>query len=244
MKKMIVAFGILSLVAMPALADFSGGTMNATKQVGYYGGDFAGEFTLFPHGADPYLSNAFYDVKAKNLGFANSFQTFCMEMQEHADSPIDIVVSMTDINEGTGAIVGPGSHAVLGGMPFGDNLDIKTAWLYTEFARGTLVGFDYGATRAASAQALQYAIWKIEGESNKADTNALAQAFLTAANAAVAGGWNSIGLVRVLNTTLHGYPGERRQDFLYLLPAPGAAILALVGLGIAGGIRRRRAAAN
>ncbi|MEP0842393.1 MAG: hypothetical protein HRF43_06745 [Phycisphaerae bacterium] len=243
MKKLMIAIGLVSLMAAPVMADYSGGTMNMGKQVGYYGPGFAGEFTMYPNASDPYLSNAAYAAATKNQGVANSFQTFCLELTEHADTPVDINVNERFINEADGSPAGAGSHAVLGSKPFGDNLDQRTAYLYTKFAQGTLAGYDYtpGAGRGASAASLQLAIWVIE-EEIPSTSDALALAFIADANNAVASGaWSGIGLVRVLNLSLHGYPRSFRQDVPYLLPVPGAALLVVLGLGLAS-LRRRRMA--
>ena len=50
----------------------------------------------------------------------------------------------------------------------GDSITLGTAWLYSQFAAGTLSGYGYdytyGSGRTASAGALQQAIWYLQGQ--------------------------------------------------------------------------------
>jgi hypothetical protein len=237
MKKAIMMFAALILIAAPALGDYSGGRIYWDRVSGYYSGN-GGEFTIRSDGAPGLLlSNAAYDAKARGLVSSESFQTFCVETGEYVAQPMDIVVSTTNINGSAG------SHAVWGGVPnVGDNLDARTAFLYTKFATGTLSGYTWtGAGRAASADALQKAIWYIEGESGGAD-NAFAA---LATDATTVGGntdeWvgKGIGDVRILN--MYTTSGGLAQDQLYLVPAPAAIGLGLIGLGLVGWLKRRMA---
>ena len=165
-----------------------------------------------------------------------SFQTFCVERTEYVASPMDIVVSTTFIDESTVLGAGDGSHAIWGSKTYGDNLDDRTAYLYTQFATGTLTGYDYTlAGRSTSAGDLQNAIWWIEGEGGANN------GFVALADTAVAfgGEWygKGIGDVRILNTWAPGRIGEwdyKKQDQLYLVPVPAAVLLGMLGLSVAG----------
>ncbi|MEP0843241.1 MAG: carboxypeptidase regulatory-like domain-containing protein [Phycisphaerae bacterium] len=199
-------------------------TMAVWKFPAYQGPNSAGEYTLAEITGQPALSNAHYYTHAKNvpdLPGVSSLQTFCIEQSEHVATPAVITISGTAVNELTGVISIPGSHAVLGGKTFGDNLDPQTAYLYTKFATGSPLtpAYDYtGATRKASAQALQLAIWYFEDGFGQALNDPLAAAWIAEANAAVADPsiWgNTIGDVRVLNMT--DATGAFKQDMLYLL---------------------------
>ena len=183
-----------------------------------YSAGVGGEFT-----ATPISGNVGLTGLASDLG-SESFQTFCMEYDEHF-RPGNIFTVV--INTG----------AVGGDVPSGfDPLDSRTAYLYTLFRTGALGAYSYaGGSREDTARALQRAIWYIEDENGGANN-----AFVALADAAVAvgGEWygRGIGDVRVMN--LYNEDGSRAQDQLTLIPAPSA--LALVGAAGLAGRRRRR----
>lgn len=237
--KLVAVLAIVFLAASPVLADYAVGAARIDRETGYFSGS-GGEFSI----GNSALSNSAYvsATRNKDAAAAHSFQSFCVEYNEHVSIPqtVYIVVSTS----------GPtGSQAVMGGQvspPEGilpDPLDAKTAYLYTLFARGQLSGYNYapGAAREASADALQNAIWYIEGET-ALTTGA---AFYAAALEATTPGndslvtWTGIGNVRVLNLYADKDYTVKLQDQLYLIPAPAAALLALVGLPIISWVKRR-----
>jgi len=239
MRKLLFIGVLCAVVASPALADYYGGQVYYTRITGYFSG-IGGEFTLSSDGGSGLLLNlvAYSSLTKNQTKPYPSFQTFCLEHGETVGYPMELNVSTTFINQETGVVTGSGSHAVLGGMAYGDNLDPRTAYLYTKFAQGTLTGYDYtaGAGRVASAKDLQEAIWFIEGESGGVTND-----FVTLADAAVGvgGEWAGMGIgnVRVLNTYAAGHfgdPAYLTQDQLYLMPLPGAVLLGFLGLGAAG----------
>lgn len=141
------------------------------------------------------------------------FVTFCLEAQESLNFNIPYNVVVND-------------RAILGGVgPAGDPLAPATAWLYTQWMNGSI------ASTQANAVAVQQAIWFLENEAGGVN-NAFAVA-------ALASGWTTIGNVRVLNLTAS--TGKIAQDVLVMTPAPAAAGLVFVGLGLIGWFRRKLA---
>lgn len=184
------------------------------------------------------------------------FESFCLERAEW--------VHITDPPQTYDAVVN--TKAVGGGMGMvGDPIDPKTAYLYSRYRNGTLGGW---TDDDASADALQYVIWELEGEPT------VGVMLSDAAEAKVPGfravaessPWTDIGDVRVLNLSLslpayygsNGFStgltgmygacgplscGGWAQDQLILLPhipAPPAVLLGLIGLGLVARTNVRR----
>ena len=176
---------------------------------------------------------------AGNFGVASDdhFITFCMEYREYIEEGGTYDVQISDRTKGR----------------YGeDPLDTRTAFLYTSFVEGTLddafadwagdSDFTFDYLDPTSGEAMQEAIWTIEGDSGFAAMTPEFSADLIAfADDAVAegGAWYGMGIgrVRVLNLTENG---ESRQDMLTFVPLPAPVLLGVIGLGFGTLAGRRR----
>jgi len=253
---LVMGAATLGLVAAPALADQAPNTY--TNGQGYYGGQIfwaqtyadtgsypqsqGGEFTVYSTGGDGLLlGNGAYAETTRGIVSGESFQTFCVEWNEHIYWNQSLNIWVSESATTSPDVYGSGSHAWQGGVPdVGDDLDPKTAYLYHQFAKGVLSNYTYAPNtgRATSAGQLQLALWAIEGEYGNPGTltgqaltwynEALEATTLGNDNAIT---WAGIGDVRVLQ----GYVGnDFRQDQLYVVPLPAAVLLGMLGLAAAG----------
>ena len=243
MRKLVFFTIVCAFMATPVLADpepidglLSYGAQAKMARLSNYFSGTGGEFTLYDAGEVSPIWNLdaskgyAASTRGQLTGHAESFQTFCIERDEYSyyGETMDVWVSLDNVD---GTV--PGSHAWGGGINTnaGDDLDPRTAYLYDQFARGVLSSYDYtGVSRNVSAGELQEAIWFIEEEI--ATKNGQADIWITEAQDAIAAEtWSGIGDVRVLQ---NANSKEFRQDFLYRVPVPGAVLLGMLGLSVAG----------
>ena len=219
MKKLLITGFATALLAFQASAL----SVYVDQVSGYYASD--GEFNISPVTGVGYASDVLYNNNLGQLGFG----TFCIE--RNAGITIPGTYNATVIASGVDPI---------DSVP----IAIGTAWLYSQFAHGTLVGYNYtpGVNRVNSAYYLQLAIWTLEGgysfgtlaQDRAADTflQAVANQFgggdagLLAAMATLGGSAYDVGVLQLQNAA-----GGNVQPMLTLLPDGGSALI-LLGMGL------------
>ena len=231
MRRVVIAASVACL----AVSSASALTLIATRESGYFAGN-GGEFSIFGTGFEANYAANVIVTTTRGTGF----QTFCLEVNESL-----IVPRMYEYTMETYAIEGGvgGADPVLGGDPLGRG----TAWLYRQFATGTLALYDYspGPGREASAGMLQQAFWYLEDEITLADWTA--NPFLSLAASQWGGDINEaketatlaeLGGVRVLNPFLQGT--HYQSVLVYTRVPDGGLTIGLLGLSLAGLSRMRR----
>ena len=96
------------------------------------GGEFNASSSDFNPAAMGYATQTIYNAGHPNTGF----ETFCVEYNEHFTPGLTYYYGISQ-----GAING----GVSGGNP--DLISKGTAWLYLNFAQGTLAGYNYAWTK-------------------------------------------------------------------------------------------------
>lgn len=232
----VVAVLIVALLNSVANASLSvGDRIRFTDQTGTTGG---GEFGVhLKDHVNPFDGNT---------ESAELFRTFCLEKNEFIDFHKNgfIIESISTAAENGG----------LGG-PQPDPISAETAWLYYNFAKGTLSGY---VGDVASANNLQNAIWGFEDELSLSEMAAWSSnPFVLAAQAAILANGSDVqeaqDRVRVLNivwaSDRHGFDGvyegpkpgtltdgDRAQSVLYIVPEASTiavwTILSAMGIGV------------
>lgn len=164
------------------------------------------------------------------------FGTYCIQKNEYFSSGgiYDVVVNDRAIKAG----VNNNQNNVSDGY---DIISVGTAYLYAEFAKGTLAGFNYGL--ASSAADLQNWFWYLEHEQTNQGSstfgNLLVSQFGSVANSMVDYTGNE---VKVLNLTTGGLTNRTyNQDQLVYVGVPdGGSVVAMLGLTMLGLVAVRR----
>jgi hypothetical protein len=217
MKKLLTLAALSGLLASNALAFVV--DVNRPTPPGWFTIP-GGEFTVTAHNPPDAAFNAIYNNYVPATQLNGGFQTFCLSLSTPA---LGNPENATLVNSGVAS---------------------GTAFLYNQFARGTLGGYNYVGTRAASAAELQAAIWFLQG-SPQWEINALGGAF-TSFNAATdmfvldaAGATGTYGVEQLQLSTLAGL---QSQPMLALVNIPdGGSTIMLLGFALSGfGLLARR----
>lgn len=213
--------GVCALASAAIVVSAAAGSMTVSIADGY-GSSSGGEFNITPSG---------FPFTPVSYSGGGTFESFCVEYNENISFGSTYYVDVTTEARAGGAG---------GGSP--DPLDPLTAYLYSNFVKGSLVGYVYDvsggtAARVASADALQDVIWYIEQERPISWTPgdlSLRDLFYSAA---VANATGDIGDVRVLNLYRDEEHTQFAQDQLVRIPEPG--VLSTILLGGLALLRRR-----
>ena len=240
-------FGALSMLCAIFVSSASAATLTLSTNVYSNGNGLGGgEYTA----TSLTLSNASYSSLA--IAGLGGVETFCLEYGEHFSPGSTYGYTIS-----TFATAGSGG-AVNGQDPISNG----TAWLYSQFATGTLAGYNYVGARAGSNNALQLAFWFFEDEtqviggayslygtgSGNIFINAAVAQFGSLANAK-ADSSGAFG-VSVLNLTSQNGTVQNQSQLYYggnsnipSIPDSGTTA-AMLGLSLIGllGFKRRNAA--
>ena len=227
---MVAALAMFSTTADAALALSVGSQIRIEDGVGSPGGEFIVR-----------KSTDFSPAVLTPIIPANAFKTFCVQTQEGL---------------GFGPVYTVGGISTFSTLVGGTPLHFDTAGLYKQFMNNVgaasfdffgVVGATYTNGDATSANALQWAIWELQGQL-LTGLPTLSVASTTLKNAykaaAAAQGLNSIGDIRILN--LFTSTGGHAQDVLIdvsrnggnAVPEPSS--LAIFGFLVTGMVARAR----
>jgi hypothetical protein len=216
MKKLCVLVGLVGILAVPAVQAAMQVTLN--QDLSNYSYSNGGEFSALPNAALLSLNPTLAGYASATAGSTDPyFQTFCIELGEEFSpgSAYNVTISYDILYDG-------------GLFPSGEPITMGTARLYSQFAAGTLSGYDYtyGSGRTATAGDLQQTIWYLQGEETSlinggADGTAFYNAAVSALGGNIANAADGAYGVVALNLWApngDGSNGAGAQDQLMVVP--------------------------
>lgn len=171
------------------------------------------------------------------------FITFCVEKNEYINFSSNFYVESISMTADAGGVSGGPQ----------DPVGPEAQWLYYNFRMGTLVNYiaggvnDTSTARTNSANALQNAIWFLEGEitnagSGQAYVDLAVQELFAYNNSSNYSGNMATAMdrVRIMNIRWNNANGDRAQSQMFMVPEPTAmSVWASIGLS-ALFVRRRQ----
>ena len=248
-KKCCAVIGAASLLAAPNL--FASMSITMMDNTGQYSAGDGGEFRAVTTGV-PVDWNAYSSATSgtvtsgtdggswgynSGLDGQQYFQTFCTELnEEFSPGGLYTVTSIGDaaMTDNTGQPV---------------PITMGVAYLYSQFATGTLDGYDYtyGNQRSTTSD-LQNAIWILLGEENGTIASWI-QTDLSTGLGDASTSWTAAadGAFGVQDMVL-GQPGQAQDQLVITAPVPepstifaGALLLLPFGIGAIRSLRKERA---
>jgi hypothetical protein len=222
MKKLCLIASLAGVLAAPSV--FASMTITLSDDTANYSYNNGGEFQAVGNQAlNSAVNWSAYSTSTAVKG--TSFQTFCTEELEEFYPGTQYQVTSI----GNAALYNGGTQPV--------PITLGVAYLYSQFAAGTLAGYDYtyGSGRANSAGNLQQAIWYLLGEyGDSAQVTGVALADLDAVTGhgklfASSADWTvaANGAFGVADMVL-SQPGQAQDQLVMAVPEPTTMIAGLV----------------
>jgi hypothetical protein len=233
MKKLCMVLSLAGVMAAPNL--FASMSVTLYQDTGNYSAGVGGEFRAV---GDVGLNSVVnWSAYASSTAVKDSyFQTFCTETVEEFTPGNSYPVTSI------------GNNALYNGTDHPVPITLGVAYLYSQFAAGTLSGYDYtyGSGRVASAGNLQDAIWTLLGEGSYGITG-------TAYNALMAWDSNPLDWTKAANGAFGvadmvlDNPGQAQDQLVIVVPEPttvvaGALLLLPFGASTLRILRKNRVA--
>ena len=226
-------------IAGATLAVVAGTTSAQADQIttapgfGPYQSGSGGEFTVIPDAPVAALLGSYSPFTINQGDFPRSFQTFCVERNENISPNTTYDITLNNITLFTGV-----------------NLSVGAAYLYQQFALGTLTDYNYANTPVGSRQSavhgsafeLQRALWYYMGEYSYDQYNIYMNGIVPLPADPFAAD-NGAHNVSILNLWAPGQPHDAQnsfQDVLIYNPVPEPSTAALLGVAALLAFRRRK----